>query len=288
MQPNRIKFRRTLLVWHVQVASLPVPGLRRVPLLPRCTNSSDASPPPSSQDPIVRGAKTRASQRSARSLTRPFSRFAATSTAPQIGRKRRFSSTEPDDDEPSASTSKRHRLDTIEPELDASSRREDAEGVKEVTKGVQEVEIEEEKKDDVAATPSDAPAVSAAAVPLPESPVLEAHQETADSDVKDVEEEGSAAKVEEETESKQEAPVAETAEAPELVNGVHEGDEATEGESAAPGLEAPAPTATTITSEPLAPSQENEAATAAPAEVVEPKDVVSKKIPETVDSIQAH
>ncbi|KAK7683846.1 hypothetical protein QCA50_013224 [Cerrena zonata] len=94
----------------------------------------------------------------------------ATSTAPVIGRKRRNDSVESDEPAP-----KRNRTEDLEEGLSSASQKEesvskDTEGVKEVTKGVEEVEIEDKK-----VVPAEA---SAAAVPLPDSPELQAQKET--------------------------------------------------------------------------------------------------------------
>ena len=107
--------------------------------------------------------------------TRPG--HAATSTAPQIGQKRRLSP-ELDDDEPSTPSSvKRMRredtemIDVEEQEVSqasGSTSQDVKEGVKEVTQGVKEVELEDIKEDGVAEAVE-----SAAAVPLPDFPVLE-------------------------------------------------------------------------------------------------------------------
>lgn len=101
---------------------------------------------------------------------------AATSTAPQIGKKRRMSD---DDDEPFPTGSKRSRIglareDTI---MEGSSQEQDAtaQGVKEVTDGVREVELEEGTKKSI--TEVTVAAEEAATVPLPESPVLQAQSE---------------------------------------------------------------------------------------------------------------
>ncbi|KAH9947796.1 hypothetical protein B0H21DRAFT_661150, partial [Amylocystis lapponica] len=98
---------------------------------------------------------------------RPWSED-ATSSAPQIGRKRRLSTTEPDEPSPSV---KKHRAESPEGSDDASQRDaspsrpgKETEGVKQVTKGVREVELEEGNRRDA---PADA---DAAAVPLPDSP----------------------------------------------------------------------------------------------------------------------
>lgn len=103
----------------------------------------------------------------------PTIRLTATSTAPQIqiGRKRRFSTTEPDEESVS-STPKKHRAQSEEaegltatPQVMLQSPTQE-EGVKEVTQRVEEVELSDGKE--AADTTSDA-----AAIPLPESPGLE-------------------------------------------------------------------------------------------------------------------
>ena len=121
----------------------------------------------------------------------------ATSNAPQIGRKRRMSDDE--DASPGPASIKKHRLglvaeDTVVLEEAQMQEREDtADGVKEVTRGVQEVELVEGAKADVDVEPVATEA--AAAVPLPDSPVLEAQNETSE-----------AASLEPSTEAKEEAP----------------------------------------------------------------------------------
>ena len=75
----------------------------------------------------------------------------ATSTAPQIGKKRRMSD---DDDEPATPSLKKSRTgllpmggEVVAEEGAAQLEKDEAaEGVKEVTKGVREVEIDETKK----------------------------------------------------------------------------------------------------------------------------------------------
>ncbi|KAH9834959.1 uncharacterized protein C8Q71DRAFT_908782 [Rhodofomes roseus] len=104
---------------------------------------------------------------------RPWSED-ATSSAPQIGRKRRLSSTEPDL-EPSA---KKQRSESADVSDSAQTTREDTPvrtgketeepEVKAVTKGVKEVELEDKPA---------ASAKTAAAVPLPDSPILQPTQE---------------------------------------------------------------------------------------------------------------
>ncbi|KAL4250995.1 hypothetical protein ABKN59_006578 [Abortiporus biennis] len=140
---------------------------------------------------------------------RPWSED-ATSTAPQIGRKRRYSSTEPDD-EASSSTAKKHRLDLTEAQGAEPATKEDtlkeAEAVKEVTKD----------------------AAIAAAVPLPESPELNAQKES--TEVTDVPEVSASQKteiideegpVDEQVEEVKEAAEGEPAVDEVVVNGVHE------------------------------------------------------------------
>ena len=99
----------------------------------------------------------------------------ATSHAPTIGRKRRYSVTEQDVDD-TASTAKRTKNDLANPDTeydsasDRESTKEDAvppvegQDVKEVTKGVKEVDLEDEDK---AADPS---SIRPEGVPLPDSP----------------------------------------------------------------------------------------------------------------------
>ncbi|OCH94592.1 hypothetical protein OBBRIDRAFT_710117, partial [Obba rivulosa] len=96
----------------------------------------------------------------------------ATSNAPQIGRKRRLSADEHDDDVPSSA--KKHRRESVEAADEPALREEpsvragkDTEGVKEVTKGVREVELDERD------TPSTSVPPEATAVPLPDSPTLQ-------------------------------------------------------------------------------------------------------------------
>ncbi|THH28977.1 hypothetical protein EUX98_g5207 [Antrodiella citrinella] len=194
----------------------------------------------------------------------------------QIGRKRRYSSTEPDEDESSSSAPKRHRLDTIEPEQGAS-RQEEGEGVKEVTEGVQGVEIEAEKKtiDEIAV------AVPAAAVPLPDSPVLEAQQES--TEVMDASEDVVSAQ--EPVEEKDDADVVvPSEEATELVleNDVHV-EKSEESTSAAPASVVVSVSAT----ESDAPLEEQDEAVTASTEQVIQKEALSTKIIETV-SAQDH
>jgi hypothetical protein len=113
---------------------------------------------------------------------------AATSNAPQIGKKRRLSD---DEDGPSSGSIKKYRLgltredtEIAEDEPTQTEQTEDAataEGVKEVTEGVREVELEEGKQIDGAA--ETVPVETAAAVPLPDSPNLEAQPSDATDDV---------------------------------------------------------------------------------------------------------
>ncbi|KAF7799671.1 hypothetical protein EIP86_010911 [Pleurotus ostreatoroseus] len=113
----------------------------------------------------------------------------ATSTAPQIGQKRRHSSEDDDEDvpTPSGSGSKRHkaslpkRHEDVKADLESQNHSsqtpeaKEGEGVKEVTQGVQEVELED--KSDAAED-----AAGAAAVPLPDSPVIKAQPDAASPD----------------------------------------------------------------------------------------------------------
>ncbi|KAJ3809865.1 hypothetical protein F5876DRAFT_28911, partial [Lentinula aff. lateritia] len=82
-----------------------------------------------------------------------------TSNAPKVGRKRRLSSTERDlgEDKEEQSRSKKHRGDTSQTSLESSTvatsvgeetgntSQVDLEGVKEVTQGVQEVDLEDKQ-----------------------------------------------------------------------------------------------------------------------------------------------
>lgn len=107
----------------------------------------------------------------------------ATSNAPQIGKKRRMSD---DEDVPALASIKKHRIglqaeDTvILEETSASTQEQDgiADGVNEVTEGVREVELEESPKADAIASEEPVATETAAAIPLPDSPVLEAQMET--------------------------------------------------------------------------------------------------------------
>jgi len=116
----------------------------------------------------------------------------ATSSAPQNGRKRRLSSTEPDEPSPSV---KKHRVESPEGSDDASQRdssplgpARETEGVKEVTNGVKEVELEEGGREEVSA------AADATAVPLPDSPLLSAADDTKEAEA-DATDEPSSAKL---------------------------------------------------------------------------------------------
>nr|VWP02664.1 Chitin synthase (EC [Ganoderma boninense] len=115
-----------------------------------------------------------------------------TSTAPQIGRKRRLSTPEPDGEHEREHTpaSKKFRVDseadaTPAPATPVLAPETETEEVKEVTEGVKEVELEEkpsapeEVKDKEEEASSEAQ--EAAAVPLPDSPQLKA-TETEDAD----------------------------------------------------------------------------------------------------------
>ena len=100
--------------------------------------------------------------------------YTATSTAPQIGQKRRLSSEDPDDI-PTPTSAKKLKADHDEMDIQDASQSsgpsslggKEGESVREVTKGVREVEIDETKK-----TNSEI-VEEAAAVPLPDSPVLQ-------------------------------------------------------------------------------------------------------------------
>ncbi|KAI1786884.1 acid protease [Ganoderma leucocontextum] len=117
--------------------------------------------------------------------------YTATSTAPQIGRKRRLSTPEPDDEHEREHTPASKKL-RAESEADATpgpaTPVPETEEVKEVTKGVEEVELEEKpsaaeevKEKDV--EEASAEAKEAAAIPLPDSPQLKATEgEDADAD----------------------------------------------------------------------------------------------------------
>lgn len=92
-----------------------------------------------------------------------LSRYAATSNAPTIGRKRRFSFTEEDDSAPTCV--KKARAESAQAEVNTLSTLEVPEqkeggDVKSVTQGVKDVELED--KVDLAASPE--------GVPLPDSP----------------------------------------------------------------------------------------------------------------------
>ncbi|CDO74603.1 hypothetical protein BN946_scf184586.g8 [Trametes cinnabarina] len=107
---------------------------------------------------------------------RPWSED-ATSTAPQIGRKRRLSTEEHEERETTPSA-KKHRAESDNtPDIKREqSPAQPGQEVKEVTEGVREVELEDGKSPGTDVT-EDAPAEKtgteeAAAVPLPESPEL--------------------------------------------------------------------------------------------------------------------
>ncbi|EIW53369.1 acid protease [Trametes versicolor FP-101664 SS1] len=113
---------------------------------------------------------------------RPWSED-ATSTAPQIGRKRRLSTDEQEEREttPSAKKQRAELEEQAESKRDQSPSQpgKETEEVKEVTEGVREVELEDGK---VASTshavdgeaPAEGSTEEAAAVPLPDSPELKA------------------------------------------------------------------------------------------------------------------
>lgn len=100
----------------------------------------------------------------------------ATSHAPTIGRKRRYSATERDIGDSASSTTKRKKDDLVKPdtECDSPSEGESIEGdaippveghdVKEVTKGVKKVDLEDKDKVE------DPSSVQPEGVPLPDSP----------------------------------------------------------------------------------------------------------------------
>ncbi|KAG8216023.1 hypothetical protein J3R82DRAFT_8017 [Butyriboletus roseoflavus] len=100
----------------------------------------------------------------------------ATSHAPTIGRKRRYSDTEQDDNDSPSSTAKKSKNDLVKPdtECDSASEGESPKGdavppvegreVKAVTKGVKEVDLEDKDKVD------DASLIQPEGVPLPDSP----------------------------------------------------------------------------------------------------------------------
>ncbi|TBU63576.1 hypothetical protein BD310DRAFT_945116 [Dichomitus squalens] len=123
---------------------------------------------------------------------RPWSED-ATSTAPQIGRKRRLSTPEPEEEREQTPVSKKHRAESEADVTPAPATPEEqpqekeTEEVKEVTKGVKEVELEEkpaqpetsaaeEKEVLTDGKEAEADAEQAAAVPLPDSPLLKAAQ----------------------------------------------------------------------------------------------------------------
>lgn len=90
----------------------------------------------------------------------------ATSNAPTIGRKRRFSFVEDDDDDPASTSVKKLRGDSAQaegstPSVPTVSDKKEGEDVKSVTQGVKDVELDE-KKLDSSSGPEE--------VPLPDSP----------------------------------------------------------------------------------------------------------------------
>ncbi|KAI0672320.1 hypothetical protein C8Q78DRAFT_990789 [Trametes maxima] len=117
---------------------------------------------------------------------RPWSED-ATSTAPQIGRKRRLSTDEREERETTPSA-KKQRSDTGSSERGSSPTQpeRETEEVKEVTKGVREVELEDGKapvaQSSEDETQAETSTQEAAAIPLPESPELKATEETQEID----------------------------------------------------------------------------------------------------------
>ncbi|KAL7284595.1 hypothetical protein ACG7TL_001889 [Trametes sanguinea] len=130
---------------------------------------------------------------------RPWSED-ATSTAPQIGRKRRLSTEEHEERETTPSA-KKHRTesdaapDTAREQSPAEPGKE-TEEVKEVTEGVREVELEDGKTSGAAVTEDVSTektgAEEAAAVPLPESPELKPAEDVDKSEPEPVAEDTSA------------------------------------------------------------------------------------------------
>ncbi|KAI0356907.1 hypothetical protein OH77DRAFT_179171 [Trametes cingulata] len=116
---------------------------------------------------------------------RPWSED-ATSTAPQIGRKRRLSTDEHEERETTPSAKKQRAESEVAPEeeREPSPARpgKETEEVKEVTKGVREVELEDGKasasKPVEGESQTETGAEEAAAVPLPESPELKPTEDT--------------------------------------------------------------------------------------------------------------
>jgi len=94
-----------------------------------------------------------------------FVRYAATSNAPTIGRKRRFSFTEDDD---SASTCvKKAKAESVQAEVDTPQtpevpKQKEGEDVKSVTQGVKDVELEDQDRVEPSSGPEE--------IPLPDSP----------------------------------------------------------------------------------------------------------------------
>lgn len=97
----------------------------------------------------------------------------ATSHAPTIGRKRRYSLTDRDASDSPSSTAKRTKNDLVKPDIecDAVSEGESINGpveqrdVKEVTKGVKEVDLEDKDKAE------DSSSIRPEGIPLPDSPL---------------------------------------------------------------------------------------------------------------------
>ncbi|KAI0634242.1 acid protease [Trametes polyzona] len=117
---------------------------------------------------------------------RPWSED-ATSTAPQIGRKRRLSTDECEERETTPSAKKQRAESELQPEGERESSPaqpgKETEEVKEVTEGVREVELEDGKTASASQaseteTPTEALVQEAAAVPLPDSPELKATEDT--------------------------------------------------------------------------------------------------------------
>ncbi|KAH9854587.1 acid protease [Lenzites betulinus] len=110
----------------------------------------------------------------------------ATSTAPQIGRKRRLSTDEHEERETTPSAKKQRAESELDPETQGDqsptqSTKETAE-VKEVTQGVREVELDEDKPASTSQIADGEASVTAvvqeaAAVPLPDSPELKPIEE---------------------------------------------------------------------------------------------------------------
>ncbi|KAI0827405.1 hypothetical protein BC628DRAFT_1338379 [Trametes gibbosa] len=115
---------------------------------------------------------------------RPWSED-ATSTAPQIGRKRRLSTDEHEERETTPSMKKQRADPELELEGQGSQSptqpTKETEEVKEVTRGVGEVELEDSKSASISQTAAEASIKAAvedaAAVPLPDSPELKPVEE---------------------------------------------------------------------------------------------------------------